>query len=142
MKYMSKKEFESQMRKVKLENESKERKQKLKEEKRKHKYKLKLPSTSKLVLLVVFLICIEILIFSQYAMIKTGDISAMYTLISVPIALVPVCLGYYWKSKHENTAGGIVFESSMSQMNQYNGNFGADELVNNTENINGSEAVG
>ena len=35
MKYLSKSEFESQMRKIKLENVTKERKYKLKEEKKK-----------------------------------------------------------------------------------------------------------
>lgn len=80
--------------------------------------KKKLPSTSKLVLLIVFLMCIEILIFSQYAMLKLGDISAMYTLIGVPVALVPVCLGYFWKSKHENTASGITYEMAMRELDK------------------------
>lgn len=142
MKYMSKSEFESQMRKIKLDNVTKERKQKLKEEKKKYKSKSKLPSTSKLVLLVVFLICIEILIFSQYAMVKTGDISALYTLIGVPVTLVPICIAYMIKSKTENSVGGIVYETAMAQLNQVNWNFGVDEPISNTENTDGSNAVG
>lgn len=142
MRYMSKSEFDSQMRKIKLENVTKERKQKLREEKKKHKSKFKLPSTSKLVLLVVFLICIEILIFSQYAMVKTGDISALYTLIGVPVTLVPICIAYMWKSKSENTANGIVYETAMAQLNQVSWNFGVDEPINNIENANDSNAVG
>lgn len=146
MKYLSKSEFESQMRKIKLENVTKERKQKLKDEKKKYKSKsrFKLPSTSKLVLLVVFLICIEILIFSQYAMVKTGDISALYTLIGVPVTLVPICIAYMIKSKTENSVGGIVYETAMAQLNQVNWNFGVDEsgIVNeNIDNPN-SNAVG
>lgn len=113
MGYLSEKEYEKRMKKAQEKNASKIRKHKLKEEKRKYGFKFKLPSTSKLVLLVVFLMCIEILIFSQYAMIKLGDISAMYTLIGVPVTLVPVTLGYYWKSKNENTIGGITFETAM-----------------------------
>ena len=141
MSYMTQEDYESKLRKIKIDNKSRERKYKLREEKRKYKSKFgfKLPSTSKLVLMVVFLICIEILIFSQYAMIKTGDISAMYTLIGVPVALVPVCLGYYWKSKHENTASGIVYETTMAQLNQQNENTNVDESVDNIDN---SEAVG
>lgn len=144
MRYMSKSEFDSQMRKIKLENVTKERKQKLREEKRKNKTRFKLPSTSKLVLLVVFLICIEILIFSQYAMVKTGDISALYTLIGVPVTLVPICIAYMIKSKTENSVGGIVYETAMAQLNQVNWNFGVDEsgIVNeNIDNPN-SNAVG
>lgn len=141
---MSKKEFESQMRKIKFENESKERKQKLREEKRKYKskFKSKLPPTSKLVLLVVFLICIEILIFSQYAMIETGDISALYTLIGVPVTLVPICIAYMIKSKAENSVGGIVYETAMAQLNQVNWNFGTDGPIEQDTNTNDSEAVG
>lgn len=142
MRYISKKEFESQMRKIKFENESKERKQKLREEKRKYKSKSKLPPTSKLVLLVVFLICIEILIFSQYAMIETGDISALYTLIGVPVTLVPICIAYMIKSKAENSVGGIVYETAMAQLNQANLNFGTDGQIEQDTNINGSKAVG
>ena len=142
MKYMSKSEFESQMRKIKLENVTKERKQKLREEKKKNRTRFKLPSTSKLVLLVVFLICIEILIFSQYAMVKTGDISALYTLIGVPVTLVPICIAYMWKSKTENSTGGIVYETAMAQLNQVNWNFGVDESGITNENIDNSNAVG
>lgn len=122
MKYLSEAKYNSQLKKIELNNKSKERKKKLREEKRKYSPKFKLPQTSKLVLLVVFLMCIEILIFSQYAMIKLGDINAMYTLISVPVSLVPVCLAYMWKSKAENTSGGIVYERSMYELNQINYN--------------------
>ena len=112
MGYVSEKEFESRMKEIKNNNASKERKRKLKEEKRKYQYKFKLPSTSKLILLVVFLLCIEIIIFSEYAMITTGDSSAMYVLIGIPATLVPTIISYYQKSRAENTAGGIVFESA------------------------------
>ena len=131
MKYLSEAKYKSRLRKIELNNKSKERKQKLREEKRKYGLKLKLPATSKLVLLVVFLMCIEILIFSQYAMIKLGDINAMYALISVPVSLVPVSLAYMWKSKAENTSGGIVYERSMHELNQIN--YDAQETVCNDD---------
>ena len=112
---MTEEKFQKELKEVQLKNKKIEYKNKLKAEKNKYKHKFKLPSTSKLVLLVVFLMCIEILIFSQYAMIRLGDISAMYTLIGVPVTLVPVTLGYYWKSKNENTVGGITFETAMME---------------------------
>lgn len=99
---ISEKEFEAQMREIQIINESKERERKLKEEKMKYKRKIKLPSTSKLVLLGVFLICLEILIFSEYAMLVLYDASAMYALIGIPAALVPTIIGYYSKAKAEN----------------------------------------
>ena len=63
MSYISEKEYESRMRRIKLYNASNERKRKLKEEKRKNMPKLKLPSTSKLILIGAVLLCLEIVIF-------------------------------------------------------------------------------
>lgn len=118
MNYMTEREYNIKLEKVKAKNDSKLFKAKLKAERNKYKKKKKLPATSKLVLLGVFLVCIEILIFAQFAMIKLRDISAMYTLIGVPVTLVPVTLGYYWKSKSENTASGITYETTMYELQQ------------------------
>lgn len=122
MAYISEEEYKIKFKKIQEKNKSKERKRKLKEEDSKCKYKkkLKLPSTSKLVLLAVFLMCIEILVFAQYAMIKLGDISAMYTLIGVPVTLVPVVLAYYSKSRAENTKDGLIYDKTMLEMSQQN----------------------
>lgn len=115
MKYMTNEEFEAQLKKVRRLNLHKARKQKLRLEKRKFYPKIKLPSTSKLVLLGVFLMCIETMAFAQYAMIVLGDASAMYALIGVPAALIPTCLGYFSKAKAENTVGGIKYETAMHE---------------------------
>lgn len=122
MGYLSEKEYATRLKRVQMDNESKERKRKLREEKNKFRPKIKLPSTSKLVLLVVILLCLEIVFFCQYVMIEFGDTSALYTLIGIPVTLVPTIWGYYSKSKAENTAGGIVFEQAMMQLNQENSN--------------------
>lgn len=81
------------------------------------KQERKLPSTSKLVLLGVILLCVEIVFFCEYAMLKLGDASSMYVLIGMPVALAPVIWGYYSKSKAENTSGGIIYETTMAQLN-------------------------
>ena len=112
---MSEEKFQSCLEKIRYENLSKERKAILKAEKEKYKPKRKLPSTSKLILMAVFLLCIEIIFFSQYAMIVLGDVSAMYVLIGIPTTLVPTVLGYYNKSRAENTKGGITFETAMNE---------------------------
>lgn len=119
MKYMNKEEYEHRLREIQARNITKARKRKLKREKYKYFPKLRLPSTSKLVLLGVFLICIEVLVFSQYAMIVLGDASALYALIGVPAALIPVCLGYYSKAKAENTVGGIKYDSVVNNSAGY-----------------------
>lgn len=111
--YLTEKEYELRMKRIKRDNISKERKWKLKEERKKYKTKFKLPSTSKLILLGVILLCIEIVVFCEYVMIMLGDTSAMYVLVGIPATLIPVIWGYYSKAKAENTVGGIVYEATM-----------------------------
>ena len=110
---MSEEEYESELQKIQKKNESNERKRKLKEKRKRYWPKFKLPSTSKLVLMAVFLLCIEIVLYCEYAMIVLGDASAMYVLIGVPTTLVPTILAYYAKSQKENTAGGITYDMAM-----------------------------
>ena len=128
-KFLSEKEYEARIRRIKRDNISKERKRKLKEEKGKYKAKLKLPSTSKLILLGAILLCLQIVIYCEYAMITTGDTSAMYVLIGIPATLVPVIWGYYSKAKAENTAGGITYDMAMWQMehDSVNNGMGCDD---------------
>lgn len=113
MNYISEREYEAQMRRLKKINESREREKKLKEERDKYGFKFKMPSTSKIVLFVVFILCLQILFFCERIMEETGDLSALYVLIGVPVSLVPICLGYYWKSCQENTSGGIIYDTAM-----------------------------
>lgn len=113
MSYMSDREYAARMELIKKENLGKERELKLKKEKNKYGFKFKWPSTSKIVLLVTFLLCLQIVFFCERMMVETGDISALYVLIGVPVSLIPVTVGYMWKSKNENTTGGIVYETAM-----------------------------
>lgn len=129
MGYLSEKEYETRMSQIQKENASEERKRKLKTEKDKYKSKFKLPSTSKLVLLGAILLCLQIIIFCEYAMMTTGDTSAMYVLIGVPATLVPTIWAYYSKSAKENTAGGITYDMAMWEMEKNNMNAINDEVM-------------
>ena len=115
LKYMSEKEFDSQLKRIRAKNVTKKRMAILKaeEEKYKAKPKFKLPSTSKLVLFGAILLCLEIVIFCEYVMIELGDTSAMYVLVGIPATLIPVIWGYYSKSKAENTKNGIIYDLAM-----------------------------
>ena len=115
---MTKQEYEEALWKIKRKNQEKRRKQKLKEEKNKYKQKKKLPSTSKLILIGAVLLCLEIIIFCEYLMWKTSDLTAMYVLIGIAASLASIVLGYYIKSKAENTTGGLVYESAMEELRQ------------------------
>lgn len=81
-------------------------------QKRRKKKKIE---TSKIVLLFMIIMCFEIIIFSEFMMFFTKDLSALYILIGVPVSLIPVILGYYYKSGKENMAGGIVYDSALSE---------------------------
>lgn len=118
MKYLTDSQYQNQMKKIQMKNKQKERQRKLREEKNKYKPKLKLPTTSKLLLTGAVLLCLEIVIFCEYVMVKLQDSSSMYVLIGIPASLIPIILGYFYKSKAENTSGGIVFETAMSQMTE------------------------
>lgn len=117
MNYISEKEYNARLKEIQKRNLIKERKRKLKEEENKYKTKIKLPSTSKLILLGAILLCLEIIIFCEYAMIVLGDVSAMYALIGVCATLTTTILGYFNKSRAENTAKGIVYETAMAKIN-------------------------
>ena len=106
MKYLSQSKYEKRMAELKKRNEIAKQKNELKAEKNRLKKK---PTTSKLLLVAVVILCVEIVIFSQYVMIKFQDLTALYTLIGVPVTLVPVALGYYYKAKSENTIGGLTY---------------------------------
>lgn len=117
MSYMSDREFKAKLKEIQKENEGIERKRKLREERMKIFPKIKLPSTSKIVLFVVFLLCLQIVLYCENAMTTSGNYAALYVLIGAPVSLVPVVLSYYWKSKAENTKDGIVYEKAMLKEN-------------------------
>lgn len=106
--------YEKRLDNLQKRNKYLEEKYKLQAEQNEYKTKAKAPSTSKLILWTVVLICVEIVIFSEVAMLKTGDTSALYALIGVPVTLVPSVLGYYHKAGRENCVGGVVYETAVN----------------------------
>lgn len=115
---MTKSQFDSKMAKAKRRNESIEYKRRLREERMKYWPKFVLPSTSKIVLIVAALLCVEILFFCQYMIVMTGDTNALYAMVGTIATLASVILGYFVKSTRENTAQGIVYETAMAKLSQ------------------------
>lgn len=105
-----------QIVRLKEETEYIKQKHELLAEQNEYKIKSKPPSTSKLILWAVVLICVEIIIFSEYAMLKTGDTSALYALIGVPATLIPTVLGYYHKAARENCKDGLVYMAKQAEL--------------------------
>lgn len=114
---MTKQQFETELEKIQRRNETVEYRRRLREERWKTIPKFTLPSTSKIVLIVSAIVCIEILVFCQYMIVKTGDASALYAMVGVAAAFMPVVLGYFVKSTKQNTAGGITYETAMAGLN-------------------------
>lgn len=113
MNYISEREYEAQMRRLKKINESREREKKLKEERYKYSFRFKMPSTSKIVLFVSLVICLQIVFFCERLMVELKDTSALYVLLGIPAAMAPIIWAYFSKSKAENTKNGIVYETAM-----------------------------
>lgn len=111
---MTKSQFDSKLAKAKKRNEGIEYRRRLREERMKYWPKFVLPSTSKIVLIVAALLCVEILFFCQYMIVMTGDTNALYAMVGTIATLASVVLGYFVKSTKENTYGGVVYESAMA----------------------------
>lgn len=116
--YMTKSQFDARLEKTKRRNESIAYKRKLREERMKYWPKFVLPSTSKIVLIVAAILCVEILFFCQWMIVVTGDTNALYAMVGVITALSSIVIGYFVKSTKENTKNGITFETTMAQLGQ------------------------
>ena len=113
VKYLTSREYELELKKIKAKNRQIEMKRNLKAAKVK-RFNLKKPNTSKLIVFVVFAICLQILWFSEHMISLTGDTSYMYALIGIPAALIPTILGYY--ASKENQVGGITYDTAMCNL--------------------------
>ncbi len=107
-------QLEEHRRQLSNKNYSDYQKKQLKNEKYKSK---KQSSTSKSLLLAVVFLCFEIVLFSEFIMVYLKDTSALYTLIGAPVTLIPIALGYYYKSMKENTKNGIIYETALLDHN-------------------------
>ena len=116
MVYMTKSQFDVKMAKVQRRNAGIEYRRRLREERMKYWPKFVLPSTSKIVLIVAAILCVEILFFCQWMIVKTGDTNALYAMVGALVSFVPVIVSYMVKSTRENTTGGLVYESAMAQL--------------------------
>lgn len=114
--YMTKSKFDSKLAKAKRRNETIEYRRRLREERMKYWPKFILPSTSKIVLIIAAILCVEILFFCQWMIVKTGDTNALYAMVGVITALASIVIGYFVKSTRQNTVGGITYETAMAQL--------------------------
>ena len=73
-------------------------------------------TTTKLIILYLFIVLNVILIFSMITMVYFADLSSLSVLITDIAAQVLLTLGYFIKATRENTVGGIVYETTMKRI--------------------------
>lgn len=128
---MTEQEYKQKEAKIKERNKNITMKWKLHRMK-KSRFKFKKIRTSKKVLWTIIVICLEILIFSEYMALKTEDTSFMYALIGVATTLIPTALGYFKMSDNEHKRG--QFEMSLNEDNS--------SISDGDEQTDSNEAVG
>lgn len=116
--YMSETEYKAELEKIKTKNESIKRKQLLQKQREKGKPKKRKMLTSKKAMWLIAIIMIQIIIFSEIAMILLHDAVAMPVLIGI----ASVAMGYIYRkyidhSNIENSKDGIVYETAMWNLN-------------------------
>ena len=98
---MTSREYELELKKIKAQNRQIEMKRNLKAAKVK-RFNIPRVSTSKLILVAVLLLNLQIIHFVEKAIMTYGDLSALYALIAIPATLVPTVWAYYAKARAEN----------------------------------------
>lgn len=81
----------------------------------------KKPAWSKVIMVVMVIICLEIIIYTEVVMWTRHDLTALYALVGVAASLAAAIWAYCEKSKAENTKGGIVYDSAMKQKDDAEG---------------------
>ena len=117
--YLTSREYELELKKIKAKNKQIEMKRNLKAAKV-SRFNIPKISTSKLILVAVLLLNLQIIYFVEKAIMTYGDLSALYALIAIPATLIPTVWAYFSKAKAENCAGGITYDSAMEQLRQQN----------------------
>lgn len=126
---------ELEVAKIKKENEYQRLLNEQKALRNKYKRKIKL-STSKTFMLLIFLNCTAIEIFSAYITYKammvtmTVDMSALVALIGAVVGESLSFLIYCNKATRENTRGGITYEAAMRQIDAINVECEDDDINN------------
>lgn len=92
-------------------------------------------STSKLIVLFLFLNCTIIEIFTGYVTLKSlnlgiVDFSPLTTLISAVVGEVICFAVYAYKATKENTEGGITYENAKFEQSQYVSNLESEVYKN------------
>lgn len=127
--------YERKLREAERKGEIKKLKREIKEKEKSYNPKRKKISASKMYMILMLTIAVEIVIFIEWVTIHTGDTSCLYVLASIPVTtLVPSLLSYFKKSRIENSAGGIVYDMALGNQDNTQDNMEDINETDDTEN--------
>lgn len=75
-------------------------------------------SFSKIAVIFIFANFLAIELYSMVVMVWFRDLASLGTLIAAVIGQCVTLCGYFVKSDHENTSGGITFETAMYELRE------------------------
>lgn len=108
-------DYEKELEKAKLYAEKVKVKQEIEDIKHSNDRKKEL-SFSKIAVIFIFSNCVVIELYSMYAMLHIGDLSALGALIAAVVGQCVTICSYNIKAGKENTKEGIVFETAMKEL--------------------------
>lgn len=120
-------DYEVEKEKAKLHAEKVKLKQEIEDIKHANDRQRKPLSFSKIAVIVLFINYLVIELYSMVAMFWFNDLSALGTLIVAVLGQCATLTGYFIKSGKENTAGGIVFETTMKELELDNNSVEEDD---------------
>lgn len=118
MKYISEREYNTQLKRIQARNEGIERQRALKEERNKYRIKPKLPTTSKLMAAYLFVVLNAVLVYAMVAMWYFADLTYLGVLITDVAAQVLTYFIYAKKATAENTVGGITYSMAVKSVDE------------------------
>lgn len=114
MRYISEREYEAELARIKKINASKQRQALLDAERKKGDVRGKKHiAVSKIALFIMFVFMLVISVWFMYEAHRLADLSQAYALIGIAASLSAALVSYFMKSRAENTQGGIVYDSAM-----------------------------
>ena len=89
-------------------------------------------SFSKIAFIFMMVNCVVIEMYTLIVMVFFADLSPLPALIAAVVGECATLIGYYVKSGKENTANGIVYETTMAKLNH---ELGLDNYEDNDESV-------
>lgn len=124
---MNEKDYRDKMDEALRYAEDVKQKQEIKEVRHSNDKEKKPLSFSKMAVIFIFVNCCVIELYSMVVMAVFHDLSSLGSLVMAVVGQCASLLGYFIKAGRENTASGIVYETTMMQLQHELG------AVNDTE---------